>query len=131
MPCFSTKLDLEYIDGREWLVKAPLAYFSDIAGAICVPGGEKTDFASVPRFFHRILPPTGDGPNGRYGPAAVIHDHLYTTGQVKKEITDLVFLEAMECLEVAFWRRVSMYYAVKFFGAKAWNDHRKQDKKDL
>ena len=41
-----------------------------------VPQGFETDFASVPRFFWRVVPPWG-----RYSPAAVVHDYLYSTGK--------------------------------------------------
>ena len=68
---FLGALVLEYIDGRDWKVAAPFTYFTREGHGIDVHAGFVTDFASVPRFFWRVLPPTGP-----YGKAAVIHDRL-------------------------------------------------------
>lgn len=103
-----------------WKLDAPLVYYSEIAGReIVVPAGFSTDFASIPRFFHRLLPK-----NGAYDAAAVVHDYLYATGEVPKDIADMIFLEAMTVLNVPVWRREAMYQAVDKFGFAAWSDHR-------
>lgn len=44
---------------------------------IRVPAGFVTDFASIPRAFWVVLPPTG-----KYGKAAVVHDYLYVMGGI-------------------------------------------------
>lgn len=90
-------------------------------GEIIVPKGFVTDFASVPRFFWRIIPPWG-----RYSPAAVVHDYLYYIGDFGKRRADLVFLELMKRLGVSYWKRRVMYYAVKWFGFTAWKNHRER-----
>jgi len=86
-----------------------------------VPAGFETDFASVPRFFWRVLPPWD-----KYSPAAVVHDHLYQTGKVPRVEADKTFLELMEALGVSWWKRRVMYYAVRAFGWIAWNRHRRK-----
>lgn len=86
-----------------------------------VPQGFETDFASVPRFFWRIVPPWG-----RYSPAAVVHDYLYATSKVTRAEADHVFLVLMERLGVPAWKRTIMYWAVRLFGGAAWNECRKK-----
>ena len=121
-------LRVEYIDGRTWLLVEDFVYLDVVEGEldeagprtrvnrITVPAGFSTDFASIPRFFWRVLPPTGE-----YGKAAVIHDFLYTFGAdnhgpVSKAYADGVFLRAMEDLGVGAVRRQLMYRAVRLFG---------------
>lgn len=112
---FLDPLDLQYLDGRIWRLITPFDYDSTIAGLISVPVGFVTDFASVPRFFWRVLPPTG-----RYGKAAVVHDYLYGSHLVAKPVADRVFLEAMTRLGVNRFTRSIMYWAVRLFGGTAY-----------
>jgi len=85
------------------------------SGKICAPKGFKTDFASVPRIFWRIFPPWGV-----YSPAAVIHDYLYRYGSVSRKAADDIFLEIMTTLKVPYWKRYSMYWAVRSCGAPSY-----------
>ena len=80
-----------------------------------VPAGFVTDFASIPRLFWRVLPPTGS-----YGKAAVIHDYLYRTGAFTRSICDGIFLEAMCELGVPGWKRRVMFRAVRLFGGSSY-----------
>jgi hypothetical protein len=88
-----------------------------------VPQGFETDFASVPRFFWRIVPPWG-----RYSPAAVVHDYLYQSGTLERYEADRVFLTLMQRLGVSAWKRNVMYEAVRLFGGSAWNTCREKEK---
>jgi hypothetical protein len=126
MSQFTTPLINEHIDGRLWKLAAPFEYhlgkypvefLSDI---IRVPVGFIHDFASIPRLFWAILPPTG-----LYGKAAVIHDYLYRVQTYSRKRADLIFLEAMEVLNVPKWKRVIIYRAVRLCG---WNAYRKRAK---
>jgi len=92
---------------------------------IRIPAGFVTDFASVPRFFWRIVPPWG-----RYSPAAVVHDYLYASGMVKRAEADRIFLRLMKKLGVPYWKRHVMYLGVRAGGRKAWNEHRNKDRKN-
>ena len=85
-----------------------------------VPQGFETDFASVPRFFWRVVPPWG-----RYSPAAVVHDYLYCAGKVTRAEADRAFLTIMQRLGVPAWKRSIMYWAVRWFGGLAWEGCRK------
>lgn len=106
-------LDDTMADGRGmWMLCQPLAYQSDIAGkVIVVPAGFKTDFASVPRLpiAYWLTGDTAHAP-------AVVHDHLYSTGDLPRETADAVLLEAMASAGVPRWRRYAMYWAVRAFG---------------
>ena len=102
----------------EWIVYEEFGYNDErLDVTVIVPAGSTTDFASIPRAFWSILPPWG-----RYGWAAVIHDYLYRHGLYTRAIADLIFLHAMEELHVAKWKRVTMFNAVRWFGASAYHD---------
>ncbi len=88
---------------------------------IHVPMGFITDFASIPRIFWIII----GHPTGEYGKAAVIHDYLYYKQTTTRRYADRIFLEAMKVLEVSWWRRRAMWLAVRSFGWRPWNRHKK------
>ena len=78
---------------------------------IRVPIGFVTDFASIPRLLWSIVSPVG-----QHGKAAVVHDFLYRkTSGFSKILADAIFFEAMELLGVPWYRRWTMYLAVRFF----------------
>lgn len=121
MSAFLSELDLRDIDGETWLLLADLHYVSDLlhGATITVPAGTVTDLASIPRLIWTIAPKTG-----RFDHAAVVHDWLYTTGAVEKELADAVFREAMLVKGVSRWRAWCMWKAVAWFGGSAWAAHR-------
>lgn len=117
---FQGPLDLEWIDGHNWLVTRDFVYVTEIplAGGsmILVPAGFVTDFASIPRVLWVLLPPTGE-----YGRAAVIHDYLYRTpGKATRGQADSVFLEAMKAAGVGWFTRMTMYSAVRVGGGRSY-----------
>jgi hypothetical protein len=119
---FLSRLVLEDEVGETMNVFADFKYYSSmLQGVVVVPAGFKTDFASIPRLFCRVLPK-----NGKYDRAAVIHDYLYTTAIVTKAEADSVFLEAMELCGVSWLERFIMFQAVNLFGLFAWNAHRRE-----
>lgn len=77
---------------------------------VVVPAGALTDFASVPRFFWWLFPPSG-----QYNKAAVIHDDLYRS-HWRRVVADAIFLDAMTSLNVPWYIRWPMYLAVRLFG---------------
>lgn len=129
MSQFTTPLIVEHLDGRIWKVAEPFEYhivypaklLSDI---IRVPENFCMDFASIPRIFWAILPPTG-----LYGKAAVIHDWLYRMQIYSRKRADILFLEAMQVLDVPKWKRVVMYRSVRLCGWNAWRKRKKELKK--
>lgn len=119
MSSFTTPLVVEPLDdGRRWRVRESFSYYTDVADApewlIVVPVGFDTDFASIPRVFWALLPPTG-----RYGKAAVVHDYLYRCTAWPRAVCDRVFREAMEVLGVSWLTRHALYRAVRLWGGMA------------
>lgn len=93
----------------------PLLFFVGPLGSwnvsVLVPEGFKTDLASTPRLLWPIFPP-----GGPWIRAAILHDYLYSLPSCSRFLADALFREAMYDLGVPWWRRVVMYYAVRFFG---------------
>jgi len=99
-------------------------------GAVTARAGAKTDGASIPRFFWRLVgPPLA----GKYRKAAIIHDAGYagkliwrvgmgaglSVPYTRKDV-DRLFLRLMKALKVTWWRRTMMYLAVRSFGKNHW-----------
>ena len=118
MSQFTTELVVERVDEKYWRLVEGFEYHvgeypSD--EIIKVPSGFLTDFASVPKIFWGILPPTGP-----YKAAALVHDYCYATACYSKIKSDKIFLEGMTVLNVTPWKRNVMFYAVVWFGFYAW-----------
>lgn len=103
-------------DGLRVRLAEPFIVRLEDGRSYTVPEGFETDFASVPRFFWRLVPPWG-----RYSPAAVLHDYLYSQGLGTRAQADQVFLDMMQRLAVPAWKRRMMYLAVRLFGRGRWN----------
>ncbi|KKL23380.1 hypothetical protein LCGC14_2425980 [marine sediment metagenome] len=140
MSSFTSRLEVTPLDdGRKWrLLRAFYYWVGDEFSkeTIEIPAGFITDFASSPRLFWVVVSPWG-----KYGKAAVVHDWLYQNQErlrwtvvhfehesrcewlwveVTRKEADDIFLEAMEVLGVAPWRRKLMYWGVRAFGRLAW-----------
>lgn len=123
MNSFVGKLLLEYDAMTDplnpYLLADDFGFFTELTRPfprlIKAKKGYRTDFASVPRFFWRILPP-----HGKYAPAAVIHDWLCDEEfhSVDHILAADIFDEAMEECGVPRWKRRLMVWAVKHFGPK-------------
>lgn len=113
---FHSPLRVENIDGLHVKLFQPLTYRTDVEGIgwITAPKGFVTDYASVPRGLWNLFPP-----NGKYAPAAVIHDYLYRRTLLDRKVCDRVLLEAMELLGVSWVTRQLIYRAVRLFGGAA------------
>ena len=128
MSSFTSPLELEYIDGKSWLLKAPFVYELGSLGSgisITVPEFFVTDFASIPRGLWNLFPPTGE-----YGKAAVIHDYLYRRGYIEdhgkfrypdRGEVDAIFRDASAVLGVNRATRWTMWLALRGAGWSAWN----------
>lgn len=118
---FTTPLKVEFIDGRKWVLCSAFTYcvgsLEEPHDEITVPAGFETDFASIPRIFWGLLPPTG-----KYGKAAVLHDFMYSRQQSPRKYADDVFYEAMGVLNVPDYVRKTMYLAVRLFGWIVWKN---------
>jgi hypothetical protein len=135
---FEGKLRLLYIDGRIWQVINPddeelFSFILDDGRSVTPPDGMLTDFASIPRGVWNVLPPCGNGPDGKYGLGAVIHDLLYATGKINgKEITqqeaDDVLKACCEAEKVAEWMTHIIHDALVVGGFVTWNNYRNGSK---
>lgn len=118
MSTFTTPADLRVLDSFKFELLNSFDYHVGeypSTEVISVPKGFITDLASVPRVFWSVFPP-----HGKYAKAAIIHDYLYEYRIFSRKRADDIFLEAMEVLGVAKWRRLSMYWAVRLGGESAW-----------
>ena len=122
MPKFIKPLVVKKLETGQWEVYEDLEYHvgtKDSGEVIVVPSGTITDFASVPRGLWNIFPP-----DGKYSPAACVHDYLYQTkgldGKYTRHESDDIFFEAMGVLGVPSWKKNLMYAAVWTFGRKFW-----------
>ncbi len=106
-----------YPDGKTWYLMGPLVY-SRPGGDIKVPEGFETDFASVPQALTNVLPRWST-----YGPASVVHDWLYWNQQTHRDFADEIIYEAMVALGVNYWKRRTIYNAVRMFGQSAWDSN--------
>ena len=127
---FLSKLIFEDDGGLPFTLVRPLVYLTNVGAKpgkinkITVPIGFKTDLASIPRFFWRVLPPVG-----KYDAAAVVHDYLYQNNGVTRLVADDVLREAMGVLGVPTWQVGVIYAGVRVGGWKPWNDYRAKDRK--
>jgi hypothetical protein len=125
------KVRVEYIDGHQWRLLEDFSWFeADLANGegvmIDVPAGFVTDFASIPRIFWNIAPPS------YYAKPAILHDWLYYNGAVGDLVVtraqaDKTFRDALKETGVNGTRRWIMWSAVRTFGGRAWNVYRDND----
>ena len=98
--CGKLLKEFEYHVGSEqstWVIKVPIGF--------------TTDFASTPSFAWGIFPKMG-----LYTAAAVLHDYLYRSKLVCRQVADSIFREAMLVLGVPSWKANTMFTAVRLFG---------------
>lgn len=111
---FTSFLDARLIDDTanegqgEWSLLAPLGFISKEGNEYVVPAGFTTDYASVPRrpIAYLLTGCTAHRPS-------ILHDWLIRTEQCPREEADLLFLEAMESINMPEWRINLMYNAVR------------------
>lgn len=120
MSKFTTPLKLEFLNYKDFKLLEEFEYYreNDKNEVIKVPAGFVTDFASIPRLFWSILPPTGTKKN-KYAKSAVLHDFCFDRtcqyGYSFNEAND-IFLESMKAVGVSKIVRYTLYYCVKWFG---------------
>lgn len=93
---------------------------------IVIRAGFHHDFASVPRFFHRLFPAHGDSDR-----AAIAHDYVYCTrpydvgsrARMTRAEADRMFYELLLHDGVPHVRAWAMYKAVRMFGGPIWSAH--------
>lgn len=120
MSAFLSKLEMKNADNTDdgqWILVAPLVYQSDIAKqTFTVPVGFQTDLATVPR-----IPFVFDAFGATSNEPAALHDFLYSTHPVTREMADDILREASAVVDVPAWRRQMMWAGVRLFGASHWD----------
>jgi hypothetical protein len=105
-------------DTEQWRLVSPLVYRSDLADkTFYVPAGFVTNFASVPR-----IPGVYELAGNTSSKAATLHDFLYSTHEVEREMADAILREASAVTGVPLWRRWPMYWGVRAFGWAFWHN---------
>jgi hypothetical protein len=107
-------LEVQFLEGRNRRLTAPLRFESKTGAIIEVPAGFVTDLASIPRPLWAIFPP-----DGNYAPAAVIHDWLYRNNALhsfNRGQCDGFLLEGMEQLGVNWFKRKIIWSGVRVGG---------------
>ena len=120
---FTTNLELKILGEQAYEVVEPLVW-NDNLNIIQVNPKFDFDGASVPQalWSFGLSPMTGG-----YQRSACLHDALYASEYFAREICDALFLEAMESEGVSYFKRYSMYYAVRAFGGQVWKEHIKEE----
>lgn len=121
---FRSNLLLEASKPGQWIVRRPLVWdLPGKLGVITVPSGFVTDLASVPRFLRDRKAFDVNGASRR---PAVLHDYLYATGMLGKEIADDIFRQALRDEGVGAVTAWAFYQAVNWFGGGPYREHARQ-----
>lgn len=73
-----------------------------------VPAGFVSDGATTPRFMWAWIPPVD-----KYFPAAVVHDYLLETTNIRRKDIDKIFYQCLKALNISFLVRYAMYIGVR------------------
>jgi len=92
-------LRLAQLSYKNWELVREVTYRTEVGELVTVREGFKFDFASVPRAFWWLYPPTGTKGNP-YGIAALVHDwllmhHKIGGRKITRKEADDIFLEIM------------------------------------
>lgn len=99
-----------------WELTAPLSFDSVVAGrTITAPAGHRTDFCSVPR-----VPLAYDMLANRARKAGTLHDRLYVTHELPREVADQVLYEMLLQDGVGEFEASEFKLAVRMFGGSHW-----------
>ena len=118
-------------NGRDFTLISEKQILDDKGNIYRMPVGAKSDGASVPRLFWSIYPPFGD-----YWPAAYLHDlcfqnkleiltaHGWVLCDFNQDESDEFINAAMFALGVEEVTRLTIYTALRLFGARAYAEDR-------
>lgn len=117
---FSTSaLNVRTSDGRNMSLLDSFTYISKTGRVIVVPVGATSDGASTPREIWSFIPPFGT-----YWMAAFLHDYLYRSTNIQKDVCDDLLREAMEDLCVDCVEREAIYDGVALGGQSSFDEDR-------
>lgn len=103
-------------EGRpEYVVTRPIVFEIGAKGSgmcVWVPASYITDGYSLPGRFLQWWQPE----HANWLLPAILHDWLYDTGRVPRDMCDRILLQAMREVGVAAWQRFIVYRAVRLGG---------------
>ena len=115
---FKNNLKVEKVGDQVYILLEDLVYECD-RFTITVKKGFDFDAISIPKVFWTLV----DSPfTGRAVRGATVHDALYASQVLPKNVCDEVFLAAMKDDGVSYIKRNAMYMAVKVGGKGAYED---------
>ena len=91
---------------------------------ITVKKGFDFDGASIPQSLWSVY---GNPLSGKFKIAALVHDALYVSQKLPRELADAIFLDLMKQHDVGYLKRQTMYYAVRSAGWYAWRRHEESE----
>jgi hypothetical protein len=119
---FPDELDIEYLDGKNYIVKSNFRFVSTSAfyPSVTVPAGFGTDFASIPRPLWNLLDPMDEV----IGRIAVVHDYFYRTVSVRitRDHADQALEDGMRVLGASWFKRATAHKLVRLFGGLAYKE---------
>ena len=110
---------VEKIDGQKFILLAKETAFS-LGYRITINKGFDFDGASISKPLWSII---GSPFTGNYVRAALFHDGLYACCTLDKKLSDEIFLDLMKEDGVGYFKRYSMYLAVRAFGSSDYNSY--------
>lgn len=93
---------------------------------ITVKKGFDFDGASIPQALWSLY---GNPLSGKFRIAALVHDALYASAELPRELADAIFLDLMKQHEVGYVKRKTMYFAVRSAGWYVWRGHEEAEVK--
>ena len=82
------------------------------------------DGASIPQALWSVY---GNPLTDKYKIAALVHDVLYASQIVSRELSDEIFLDLMKQHKVGYIKRQTMYYSVRSAGWYSWKQLTKEE----
>ena len=110
---------VEKIDDQKFILLEKETAFS-LGYRITINKGFDFDGASIPKPLWSII---GSPFTGNYVRAALFHDGLYACCTLDRKLSDEIFLDLMKEDGVGYFKRYSMYLAVRLFGSSSYNSY--------
>lgn len=98
-------------------------WYRDAVTRIEVPKGFECDLASVPRFLWCLVSPYDLAVEGLF------HDQLFRAQVTSRRYADFFMFHLMAQRGVPWYVRYPVWLAVRLFGGKAWQKHKKRKSK--
>ena len=110
---------VEKIDDQRFVLLEKETAFS-LGYRITINKGFDFDGASISKPLWSII---GSPFTGNYVRAALFHDGLYACCTLDRKLSDDIFLDLMKEDGVGYFKRYSMYLAVRAFGSRAYDSN--------